>query len=85
MNDLLNSSGDERTPGGAILMDGNRLRDEIVAALAQTIVAAGTPPVCLATVLVGDDAVAASWIQRLFPVTYWRWVARGMSRSFRDT
>ena len=35
-------------------------------------------------VLVGDDAVAASWIQRLLPVTYWRWVARGMSRSFRD-
>ncbi len=36
-------------------------------------------------VLVGDDAVVASWVQRLFPVTYWRWVARGMSRSFRDT
>ena len=35
-------------------------------------------------VLVGDDAVAASWIQRLLPVTYWRWVARGMSRTFRD-
>lgn len=35
-------------------------------------------------VLVGNDAVAASWIQRLLPVTYWRWVARGMSRSFRD-
>jgi len=35
-------------------------------------------------VLVGDDAVAASWIQRLLPVSYWRWVARGMSRSFRD-
>lgn len=36
-------------------------------------------------VLVGDDAVVASWVQRLFPVTYWRWVALGMSRSFRDT
>ncbi len=36
-------------------------------------------------VLVGDDAVAASWIQRLLPVTYWQWVALAMSRSFRDT
>ena len=45
----------ERTPGGAILMDGNRLRDETVAALRRTIDAAGSPPVCLATVLVGDD------------------------------
>jgi len=34
-------------------------------------------------VLVGDDAVAASWVQRLFPVSYWPWVARGLSRSFR--
>ena len=45
----------DRTPGGAILMDGNRLRDETVAALRRTIDAAGAPPVCLATVLVGDD------------------------------
>ncbi|MEY4372831.1 MAG: methylenetetrahydrofolate dehydrogenase/methenyltetrahydrofolate cyclohydrolase [Actinomycetota bacterium] len=45
----------ERTPGGAILMDGNRLRDEIVAELRATIEGAGSPPVCLATVLVGDD------------------------------
>ncbi len=45
----------ERTPGGAILMDGNRLRDETVVALRRTIDAAGSPPVCLATVLVGDD------------------------------
>jgi methylenetetrahydrofolate dehydrogenase (NADP+)/methenyltetrahydrofolate cyclohydrolase len=36
-------------------MDGNRLRDEIVATLRATIEAAGSPPVCLATVLVGDD------------------------------
>jgi methylenetetrahydrofolate dehydrogenase (NADP+)/methenyltetrahydrofolate cyclohydrolase len=45
----------DRTPGGAVLMDGNRLRDEIVASLRTTIDAAGSPPVCLATVLVGDD------------------------------
>lgn len=36
-------------------MDGNRLRDEIVAELHHTITAAGSPNVCLATVLVGDD------------------------------
>lgn len=45
----------DRTPGGAILMDGNRLRDEIIVELRTRIEAAGSPPVCLATVLVGDD------------------------------
>lgn len=63
MNDLSNAGGDERTPGGAILMDGNRLRDEIVAALANTISAAGSPPVCLATVLVGDDAPSQRYVR----------------------
>ena len=63
MNDLLNSGAGDRTPGGAILMDGNRLRDEIVAALAQSIVVAGSPPVCLATVLVGDDAPSQRYVR----------------------
>ena len=63
MNDLLNSGADERTPGGAVLMDGNRLRDEIVATLASTIIAAGSPPVCLATVLVGDDAPSQRYVR----------------------
>jgi methylenetetrahydrofolate dehydrogenase (NADP+) / methenyltetrahydrofolate cyclohydrolase len=36
-------------------MDGIRLRDETVARLRATIEAAGRPPVCLTTVLVGDD------------------------------
>ncbi len=31
--------------------------------------------------MVGQDAVAAAWVQRLFPVTYWRWVARGLARQ----
>ena len=44
-----------RTAGGAILMDGNSLRDETVARLRKEIEAAGSPPVCLATILVGDD------------------------------
>lgn len=45
-----------RTAGGAILMDGNSLRDETVARLRKEIEAAGSPPVCLATVLIGGDA-----------------------------
>ncbi len=45
----------ERTPGGAILMDGIRLRGEIIEQLRATIEGAGSPAVCLATVLVGDD------------------------------
>ena len=49
MNDL------ERTPGGAILMDGNRLRDETVARIRGELDAMGSPAVCLATVLVGGD------------------------------
>jgi methylenetetrahydrofolate dehydrogenase (NADP+) / methenyltetrahydrofolate cyclohydrolase len=45
----------ERTPGGAVLMDGIRLRDEIIVSLRSIIEGAGSPAVCLATVLVGDD------------------------------
>ncbi len=45
----------ERTPGGAVLMDGIRLRDEIVAGLAERVAAEGSPDIALATVLVGDD------------------------------
>ena len=45
----------KRTPGCAILMDGNNLRDETVARLRKEIEAAGSPAVCLATVLVGGD------------------------------
>ena len=44
-------------------MDGNRLRDEIVARLAREIAAAGSPPVCLATVLVGDDGPSQRYVR----------------------
>jgi len=44
-------------------MDGNRLRDEIVARLASEIAAAGSPPVCLATVLVGDDGPSQRYVR----------------------
>lgn len=51
-----------RTPGGAILMDGVKLRDELIAGLRVTIEAAGSPHVCLATVLVGDDKPSRAYI-----------------------
>jgi methylenetetrahydrofolate dehydrogenase (NADP+) / methenyltetrahydrofolate cyclohydrolase len=57
-------SGDlERTPGGAVLMDGNRLRDETVARLRTEIDALGSPPVCLATVLVGADKPSQIYVR----------------------
>jgi methylenetetrahydrofolate dehydrogenase (NADP+)/methenyltetrahydrofolate cyclohydrolase len=53
----------ERTPGGAILMDGIRLRDEVIAGLRATVEAAGNPVVCLATVLVGDDKPSQIYVK----------------------
>jgi methylenetetrahydrofolate dehydrogenase (NADP+)/methenyltetrahydrofolate cyclohydrolase len=53
----------ERTPGGAILMDGNRLRDETVARLRAEIAALGDPNVCLATVLVGADKPSQIYVR----------------------
>jgi len=50
------SSEVRRTPGGALLLDGMQLRDETVAKIKATITAAGSPKICLATVLTGDDA-----------------------------
>ena len=54
---------DERTPGGAILMDGKRLRDEITEQLAGELAALGNPPVCLGTVLVGDDRPSQIYVR----------------------
>ncbi len=45
----------EHTAGGAILIDGKRVRDELIAELAGRVAADGSPEVTLATVLVGDD------------------------------
>lgn len=44
-------------------MDGNRLRDEIVARLNERITALGNPHVCLATVLVGDDKPSQIYVR----------------------
>jgi len=47
----------------ATLMDGNALRDEIVGRLRGRIVAAGSPEICLATVLVGDDGPSQRYVR----------------------
>src|SRR3954466_4383648 len=52
-----------RTPGGAILMNGNQLRDETVVRLRAEIEALGNPHVCLATVLVGDDRPSQLYVK----------------------
>ncbi|MEL6891586.1 MAG: bifunctional 5,10-methylenetetrahydrofolate dehydrogenase/5,10-methenyltetrahydrofolate cyclohydrolase [Actinomycetota bacterium] len=46
----------------AIVMDGNALRDEVVAGLATTIEAVGSPDICLATLLVGDDGPSRRYV-----------------------
>jgi len=57
------SSEPVRTPGGAILMNGNQLRDETVLRLRAEIEALGNPHVCLATVLVGDDRPSQLYVK----------------------
>ena len=47
----------------AIVMDGNALRDEILGALAARLDAAGSPPISLATVLVGDDPPSQRYVR----------------------
>ncbi len=51
------------TSSGAIIMDGNALRDETVAMLRAKIEAMGNPHVCLATVLVGDDKPSQIYVR----------------------
>ena len=53
----------ERTPGGAVLLDGNRLRDEVVAEIRADIDSLGSPNVCLATVLVGVDKPSQIYVR----------------------
>jgi len=47
----------------ATLMDGTALRDELVGRLRDRIENAGSPAVCLATVLVGDDAPSQRYVK----------------------
>ena len=53
----------ERTEGGAILLDGKRLRDETVERIRGEIEAMGSPEVCLATVLVGSDKPSQIYVR----------------------
>ena len=46
----------------AIVMDGNTLRDELVASVRAQLEAAGSPSICLATVLVGDDGPSRRYV-----------------------
>ncbi|HZX55139.1 MAG TPA: bifunctional 5,10-methylenetetrahydrofolate dehydrogenase/5,10-methenyltetrahydrofolate cyclohydrolase [Ilumatobacteraceae bacterium] len=46
-----------------VVMDGAKLRDDIVAQLRAEIEGAGNPPVCLATVLVGDDKPSQIYVR----------------------
>ena len=46
-----------------ILLDGNALRDQLVAELRARIEAAGSPAVCLATVLVGHDKPSQIYVR----------------------
>ena len=47
----------------AVVMDGNALRDEIVADIRRRIEAAASPSICLATVLVGDDGPSQRYVK----------------------
>lgn len=47
----------------ATLMDGNALRDELVAGIRGRIERAGAPEICLATVLVGDDGPSQRYVK----------------------
>lgn len=47
----------------AVVIDGLAVRDQIITELRATIDAAGNPPVCLATVLVGDDKPSQAYIR----------------------
>jgi methylenetetrahydrofolate dehydrogenase (NADP+)/methenyltetrahydrofolate cyclohydrolase len=52
----------ERGALQTVIMDGKVLRDETLDRLRQRIVAAGNPDICLATVLVGDDAPSHTYV-----------------------
>ncbi len=56
------------------------LSPEVAAARILTAIEARSP-----RVLVGKDAVGAAWLQRLFPVGYWRLIAPALMRAVRTT
>jgi methylenetetrahydrofolate dehydrogenase (NADP+)/methenyltetrahydrofolate cyclohydrolase len=59
----MHSNDVDRTPGGAIVMDGNMVRDELIVDIARRVAADGSPEICLATVLVGDDKPSQVYVR----------------------
>ncbi len=64
----------------ATLMDGNALRDELVGRIRSRIEQAGSPAVCLATVLVGDDGPS----QRYVNMKHRKAAEAGLASRHRD-
>jgi methylenetetrahydrofolate dehydrogenase (NADP+)/methenyltetrahydrofolate cyclohydrolase len=54
----------ERTyfPGGALRLDGAALRDRFIDDIRARVTAAGGPPICLASVVDGDDAASVRYV-----------------------
>lgn len=52
----------KRTAGGALVLDGNALRDRIIAEVARGVSALSSAP-CLATVLIGDDGPSQVYVR----------------------
>ncbi|MEY3977471.1 MAG: methylenetetrahydrofolate dehydrogenase/methenyltetrahydrofolate cyclohydrolase, partial [Actinomycetota bacterium] len=52
----------KRTAGGAVLLDGNSLRDKIIADIRAAIGESSSVP-CLATVLIGDDGPSQVYVR----------------------
>ena len=52
----------KRTAGGALVMDGNELRDRMIAEVAREVAELSSVP-CLATVLIGDDGPSQVYVR----------------------
>ncbi|MEY4400773.1 MAG: methylenetetrahydrofolate dehydrogenase/methenyltetrahydrofolate cyclohydrolase [Actinomycetota bacterium] len=55
-------TSDARTPGGALVLDGNSLRDRMIADIGREVAALHSAP-CLATVLIGDDRPSQVYVR----------------------
>ena len=58
----MSMSDPKRTAGGALLLDGNSLRDKIIADVRAAVEALSSAP-CLATVLIGDDGPSQVYVR----------------------
>jgi len=58
----MSMSEPKRTAGGALLLDGNSLRDKIIADVRAAVAGLSSAP-CLATVLIGDDGPSQVYVR----------------------